>query len=63
INPVPEKPTMPTFDLLIRNGQIYDGSGAPPRKADIAIKDGLIVAIGEGLAGDAPVKSMPPARR
>jgi len=44
---------MPTFDLIIRNGQIYDGTGAEPRQADIAVSDGVIVAIGEHLAGDA----------
>ncbi|MFX1507613.1 MAG: D-aminoacylase, partial [Promethearchaeota archaeon] len=34
------------FDLIIRNGMIYDGSGDPPFIGDIAIKDDLIAAIG-----------------
>ncbi len=34
------------YDLLIRNGQVLDGSGSPWRRADIAVKDGRIVAIG-----------------
>lgn len=35
------------FDVLIRNGQIYDGSGRAPRKADIAINGARIAAIGD----------------
>ena len=34
------------YDLIIRNGRIYDGSGDPPFIGDIAIKDDLIAAIG-----------------
>jgi len=34
------------FDVLIRNGDIYDGTGAPPYSADVAIKDDRVVAIG-----------------
>jgi len=33
-------------DVLIRNGLIYDGSGKPPFKGDIAVLDGRISAIG-----------------
>lgn len=35
------------FDLLIKNGALIDGSGAPARHADIAVKDGRIVEIGK----------------
>jgi N-acyl-D-aspartate/D-glutamate deacylase len=35
------------FDLVIRNGELFDGEGGPSRKADVAIKDGLIAAVGE----------------
>lgn len=35
------------YDLIIRNGTIVDGSGADSYKGDIAIKDGLIVALGD----------------
>ena len=35
------------YDLIIHNGLIYDGSGAPPVKNDIAIKDDRIVAVGD----------------
>lgn len=36
--------------LVIRNGMILDGSGAPPFEADVAVEDGQVVAIG-GVAG------------
>src|ERR1700748_2630010 len=34
------------YDLLIRNGHIYDGTGSPWYQGDVAIKDGHIAAIG-----------------
>jgi len=33
-------------DLVIRNGRIVDGTGAPARAGDIAIDDGVITAVG-----------------
>jgi len=41
-----------SFDLLIRNAQIADGTGAPLTKGSIAVKGQRIVAIGE-VVGDA----------
>ncbi len=38
------------YDTLIVNGRVFDGSGSPPVRADVAIKDGRIVAIGDHLA-------------
>ncbi|MCZ6465140.1 MAG: amidohydrolase family protein [Proteobacteria bacterium] len=40
------------FDLLIRGGTLIDGTGAPRREADLAIRDGRIAALGTNL-GDA----------
>jgi len=42
-----------TFDMLVRNGTIVDGTGAERYRADVAIKDGRIVGIGSYSAGDA----------
>jgi N-acyl-D-amino-acid deacylase len=39
------------YDTVIRNGTIYDGSGAPPVHGDVAIAGNKIAAIGEVAAG------------
>ncbi len=38
-------------DIVIRGGTVVDGTGAPPRTADIAISDGVITDVGSGLSG------------
>jgi N-acyl-D-amino-acid deacylase len=35
------------FDLLIRNGQVVDGSGAPRYRAEVAVDGGRIVEVGQ----------------
>ncbi|UGT90922.1 amidohydrolase family protein [Mycobacterium ostraviense] len=35
-----------TYDLLIRNGTIVDGSGGEPYVGDVAVQDGVITAVG-----------------
>jgi N-acyl-D-amino-acid deacylase len=35
------------FDVLIRGGTVYDGSGAPGRKIDVGLRGDRIVAIGK----------------
>ena len=37
------------FDLVIRNGTVIDGSGAPRKVADVAVQDGRIAAVGPKL--------------
>ena len=38
---------VPTYDVIIRNGNIYDGSGLPAYQADLGIKGNKIVFIGD----------------
>jgi N-acyl-D-amino-acid deacylase len=35
------------YDLLIRNGMVVDGSGAPAFRADVAVKDGKFARVGD----------------
>jgi N-acyl-D-amino-acid deacylase len=39
-------------DLVIKGGTVVDGSGSPGVRADVAISDGKIAAIGPDLEGD-----------
>lgn len=39
------------YDILIRNGMVYDGSGAPGVIADVAINGNRIAAVGPELSG------------
>ncbi len=41
------------YDLVIKNGQIYDGGGNAPFISDIAIKDGIITGIGDYSCAEA----------
>lgn len=41
------QPKSSPFDILIKDGTIYDGTGSIPVKADVGIKNDRIVAIGD----------------
>src|SRR5439155_4250905 len=45
-DPQPVEP----FDVLFRGGTVYDGSGQPPRRADVALRGDRIAVVGD-LAG------------
>jgi N-acyl-D-amino-acid deacylase len=37
----------PAFDVLIKGGMVYDGSGGPPRQADLGLRGDRIEAVGD----------------
>ncbi|MGH1493631.1 MAG: N-acyl-D-amino-acid deacylase family protein [Acidimicrobiales bacterium] len=41
------------YDLVIKDGMVFDGTGAPRVRADVGINDGKVVAIGRVDAGGA----------
>ena len=38
---------MADFDLVVRGGNVADGTGAAIREVDVAVKDGKIAAVGK----------------
>ena len=42
----PARKELRMFDCLITGGSVVDGTGAPRRHADVAIRDGRIAAVG-----------------
>jgi imidazolonepropionase-like amidohydrolase len=38
--------------IVLRGGRVFDGSGADPAGADVAVEDGRIADVGAGLDGD-----------
>ena len=42
-----QSPAPADFDVIIRGGTVYDGTGAAPRQADVAIRGDCIAAIGD----------------
>ena len=48
------------YDLIIRNGTIYDGSGSPPVTGDVAVNGETIAAIGHVAQRARPGRSWTP---
>ena len=49
---VPLPPPPPAFDVIIRGGTVYDGTGSPGRRADVGIKGDRIAARRRSLRRD-----------
>src|SRR5512140_2092224 len=47
-----------TNSLVIRNARVIDGTGAASRHGDVAVKDGVIAAVGAGLATPAGAREI-----
>jgi N-acyl-D-amino-acid deacylase len=43
-----------SFDIIIKGGTVYDGSGGPPRRADVGIKGDRIAAVGNLSRASSP---------
>ncbi len=43
---------MPTFDVIVKGGLVFDGTGAPRYRADLGIRDGVVAEIGRLSASD-----------
>src|SRR5438067_9347051 len=39
--------TAPDFDIIVKGGTVYDGTGAEPKHADVAIRGDRITAVGD----------------
>jgi N-acyl-D-amino-acid deacylase len=47
-------PETASFDIIIKGGTVYDGSGRPPRRADVGIKGDRIAAVGNLSRASSP---------
>lgn len=47
------EPAAPAYDLMLRGGQVIDGTGAPARAADVAVVGDSIAAVGDLAGADA----------
>lgn len=52
--PAPSPQPRAPFDVIIRNGTVYDGTGAAGRRADVGIRGDRIATVGDLAAATAP---------
>jgi N-acyl-D-amino-acid deacylase len=45
----------PSFDVIVRGGTVYDGTGAPGRRADVGLRGDRVAAVGDLAGATAPV--------
>jgi N-acyl-D-aspartate/D-glutamate deacylase len=50
---------MSEFELVIRGGTVFDGTGAAPVTADVGVRDGKVAAIAQGLPDGARTVDAP----
>ena len=43
------------FDLIVRGGEVLDGTGAAPQRPDVGVRDGVIVTLEPSLDADVAV--------
>jgi N-acyl-D-amino-acid deacylase len=46
-HPTPRRATPARFDVIIRNGTVYDGTGGEGRRADVGIRGDRVAAVGD----------------
>ena len=51
----PVHPQSALFDVIIRGGTVYDGTGAPGRRADVGLRGDRIAAVGDLAGSTAPL--------
>ena len=49
-----QSPTENTYDLVLRNARIADGTGSPWYRADLAVRGDTIVSIAPSIPGTTP---------
>jgi CubicO group peptidase (beta-lactamase class C family)/N-acyl-D-aspartate/D-glutamate deacylase len=54
--PIPHPPPQIPYDVVLRNGTIVDGSGAPPFQGDVAMSAARIAAVGKVATGPATLE-------
>ena len=51
-----------SFDTIIKNGTVVDGSGLPKRVADVGIRDGIVTDIGRLSGARRTIDAVPTGR-